>query len=313
MAGGASGDSPSYSPFTGLVYIFNLIVGTGALTLPAAFRDAGYGLSSGVIVMLAFMSYLTATFMIEAMAAANAMRHWRRVQQLKRHSGRVSDEFLRRSLRRHRPSASEQDEDEGGGEGDANYHQVAVQSSSGSDDEDELAVDVGAGDFESEPLIAAQQQIDGTAGRESNAAGDAGLAGDEGIVAVSIRSASSSSSTRGSSSRNMSAYYEITEVIEMGKMAGMFFNRTGRTLFYLCIAIYLYGDLAIYAAAVAKSLRDVACTYEPPNATRHFNISEHEKCWKESDEITRIDVYRFTLSTYLFIRTLANGIRSLTG
>ena len=30
-----------YSPITGLIYIFNLIVGTGALTLPAAFHDAG--------------------------------------------------------------------------------------------------------------------------------------------------------------------------------------------------------------------------------------------------------------------------------
>ena len=29
-------------------------------------------------------------------------------------------------------------------------------------------------------------------------------------------------------------------------------------LFYLCIATYLYGDLAIYAAAIPKSLRDVA-------------------------------------------------------
>ena len=54
----------------------------------------------------------------------------------------------------------------------------------------------------------------------------------------------------------MSAYYDITEVIEMGKMAGMFFNKTGRILFYVCIIIYLYGDLAIYGAAVAKSLRD---------------------------------------------------------
>ena len=53
-------------------------MGTGALTLPAAFRGAGWGLSSALIVMLSFMSYLTATFMIEAMAAANAMRHWRR-------------------------------------------------------------------------------------------------------------------------------------------------------------------------------------------------------------------------------------------
>ena len=36
-----NGEQPHYSPTTGLVYIFNLIVGTGALTLPAAFHDAG--------------------------------------------------------------------------------------------------------------------------------------------------------------------------------------------------------------------------------------------------------------------------------
>jgi hypothetical protein len=28
-------------------------------------------------------------------------------------------------------------------------------------------------------------------------------------------------------------------------------------LFYLCIIVYLFGDLAIYAAAVAKSMTDV--------------------------------------------------------
>ena len=31
----------------------------------------------------------------------------------------------------------------------------------------------------------------------------------------------------------------------------------GVNIFYVMIALYLYGDLAIYAAAVAKSLRDV--------------------------------------------------------
>ena len=74
-----------YSPIVGFVYVFNLIVGTGALTLPAAFKDAGYVLSTVIIIMLAFMSYLTATFMIEAMAAANALVHFRRLQRIKRH------------------------------------------------------------------------------------------------------------------------------------------------------------------------------------------------------------------------------------
>ena len=36
----------------------------------------------------------------------------------------------------------------------------------------------------------------------------------------------------------------------------MFFNRYGTISFFICIAIYLYGDLAIYGAAVGKSLRD---------------------------------------------------------
>ena len=65
--------------FPGLIYIFNLIVGTGALTLPAAFKDAGYLLSSIILILLAFMSFLTATFVIESMAAANALLAWRQV------------------------------------------------------------------------------------------------------------------------------------------------------------------------------------------------------------------------------------------
>ena len=54
-------------------------MGTGALTLPAAFKDAGYLLSSVILILLAFMSFLTATFVIESMAAANALLAWRQV------------------------------------------------------------------------------------------------------------------------------------------------------------------------------------------------------------------------------------------
>ncbi|KAJ8317924.1 hypothetical protein KUTeg_003015 [Tegillarca granosa] len=62
-----------YSKAAGLIYIFNLIVGTGALTMPKAFQSAGWILSLIVIVCLAFMSYLTVTFVTEAMALANAI------------------------------------------------------------------------------------------------------------------------------------------------------------------------------------------------------------------------------------------------
>lgn len=54
-----------------------------------------------------------------------------------------------------------------------------------------------------------------------------------------------------------SRYYMLDHKIELGEMARLFFNDTGRYLFFLCFAIYLYGDLSIYAAAVAKTMRDV--------------------------------------------------------
>ena len=47
--------------------------------MPAAFKDAGYLLSSVILILLAFMSFLTATFVIESMAAANALLAWRQV------------------------------------------------------------------------------------------------------------------------------------------------------------------------------------------------------------------------------------------
>ncbi|KAL1442606.1 hypothetical protein MTO96_030698 [Rhipicephalus appendiculatus] len=62
MAGDSADATDSISPLVGLVYIFNLIVGTGALTMPAAFKDAGWLLSLIIVVVLAFMSYLTTTF-----------------------------------------------------------------------------------------------------------------------------------------------------------------------------------------------------------------------------------------------------------
>ena len=108
-----------------------------------------------------------------------------------------------------------------------------------------------------------------------------------------IKHGTAATSSIGGNQQNYNTYYEINEIIEMGKMASLFFNRWGRTLFYLCITIYLYGDLAIYGAAVAKSLRDVACTFTPANTSRSAgNISDDAVCWKDSD-ITRIDAYRY--------------------
>lgn len=68
----------------GLIFVFNLIVGTGALTLPAVIAKAGWLLGMVFIILLAFISYMTVTFVIETMACANAVIHWRRLQFIKR-------------------------------------------------------------------------------------------------------------------------------------------------------------------------------------------------------------------------------------
>lgn len=52
-------------------------------------------------------------------------------------------------------------------------------------------------------------------------------------------------------------YYHLEEKLELGEMAALFFDRFGNLMFYACLCIYLYGDLSIYSAAVAKTLRDL--------------------------------------------------------
>lgn len=59
-------------------------MGTGALTLPAGFAKAGWLLSLVVISLLALISYMTVTFVVEALAAANAVKTWQNLQVQKR-------------------------------------------------------------------------------------------------------------------------------------------------------------------------------------------------------------------------------------
>ena len=57
---------------------------------------------------------------------------------------------------------------------------------------------------------------------------------------------------------------------------------------------------AIYGAAVAKSLRDVACTYTPANQSQSStNISEYDPCWSDDGNINRMDAYRIALAVFV--------------
>ncbi|XP_046406928.1 transmembrane protein 104 homolog isoform X2 [Ischnura elegans] len=183
-----------YSKWMGLAYIFNLIVGTGALTLPAAFGKAGWILAAVVIVVLAFISYVTVTFVVEAMASTNAILQRKRLQE-------------------------------------------RANSIQATDDQ------------HSDQLL---HQCD------------------------------------------------ITEQVEMGQMASVLLNRVGQILFYLCIIVYLYGDLAIYCSAVAQSVADVTCSYLPPENPCNSTLPEDILCW-EGSKFSRKDAYRIYLGVFIML------------
>ncbi|XP_001602275.1 transmembrane protein 104 homolog isoform X1 [Nasonia vitripennis] len=217
-----------YSTWVGLVYVFNLIVGTGALALPAVFSRAGWLLGSGVVLILAFISFITVTFVIEAIASANAIMTWRKIQQRKR-VGLIQDSAF------------------------------------------------------TGPELEAMQAI-----------GESGLSNSDSEDTPLVTPAPRSPERAGSTYR----YYVITEKIEMGEMASIFFSKMGVTLFYICLAVYLYGDLSIYGTAIAKSVTDVACTYLPVNYTCNETIPDSELCW-QSYGLNRMDAYRLFLTLFV--------------
>ena len=63
-----------YSLAIGMVYCFNLMMGAGLLALPKVFAQEGWILGLGGVAVLAFMSYTTVTFIIEAQSVHNALK-----------------------------------------------------------------------------------------------------------------------------------------------------------------------------------------------------------------------------------------------
>ncbi|CAI5515337.1 unnamed protein product [Closterium sp. Naga37s-1] len=80
MAGGHHDDGSTYSPRIAFIYVFNLIVGTGALALPSVLTTGGWVLGTLFLLLVAFTSFVGVTFMIESMAAANALSTIRHAQ-----------------------------------------------------------------------------------------------------------------------------------------------------------------------------------------------------------------------------------------
>lgn len=241
-----------------MIYLFNLIVGTGALTLPSAFADCGWLVSTIVITLICFTSYMTATFIIECMSIANAL-----TKVSKRRL--VKTDFM-----------ADIDVDDGS-------RQMVTGFLN-----------------ENDPLLEedAAQRL-----QESQ----------------TIAPRNSSQQTE-DERRDL---FELTQVIECGRLAKLFFNRKGATFFYVCLCIYLYGDITIYSVAISKSIRDVICaqpcqenaTYaliQQPSTTNlpsrtifDFLADKQEAaCWPDSSgsqsQYTRNFIYRASVFAVLF-------------
>ena len=65
----------------GTIFLFNLLVGVGILALPSAIAKAGVIAGVLCLVTVSFMAFMSATFMIEVLATANA---WRRTKSITR-------------------------------------------------------------------------------------------------------------------------------------------------------------------------------------------------------------------------------------
>lgn len=156
----------------GFVFLFNLIVGTGALTMPKAFSSAGWSLSLVVVVLLCFMSFVTVTFVIESMSIANYYVKTKRLSMLQSPDSESSTDL------------------------DVDQDDVTSETSS---------------------LLPSDGQDPGSRLK----------------------------------------LYDITHRVELGTMARGFLPRIAVQFFYTAIAVYLYGDLVIYSAAISKSLRDI--------------------------------------------------------
>ncbi|KAK9505655.1 hypothetical protein O3M35_009656 [Rhynocoris fuscipes] len=205
-----------YSSYTALLYIFNLIVGTGALTLPFAFKEAGWVFSSIFIIFLALVSYITATFVIESMSISNAILQWIKVERMKRISRYIQ-------MAAEAPISVSTDEED---QSDPNEDSLMLPSAY-------------LQNFPSEPQ----------------------------------------------------KFFTLDIKVEMSEMATILYNKIGKYVFYICLCLYLYGDLTIYSAAIAKTIVNTSCT-TPTNTT------DDHLCW-ESYNFTKRRMYKMYLGLFL--------------
>jgi len=204
--------------------------------LPSAFALAGWGLGTGLLVLLAIFSYITASFVVESMAACNGIKN---IEQ------------------------------------SVNSHKIDKDMTE-QEDEDRRPPN-----FFEEP-----EDHDSAYLVKNDLTGQVNV--------------TSYGTTEGLTTNTPPC--NLDRQLELAEMADMLFNNVGRLAFSLCMVAYLYGDLAIYCTAVAKSLRDVTCshTISSSNVTNNSTIKLSDPCW-DNVTLTRSDAYRIYVALFLVL------------
>eukprot|EP00927_Polykrikos_kofoidii_P022723 TRINITY_DN21132_c0_g2_i1.p1 TRINITY_DN21132_c0_g2~~TRINITY_DN21132_c0_g2_i1.p1 ORF type:complete len:500 (+),score=55.46 TRINITY_DN21132_c0_g2_i1:92-1501(+) len=73
-AGNTKPADSTYSSLVCSIFMLNMVLGTGPMTLPYAFNQAGFVLSMIFLALLMFLSFITTTFVVESLATANSIQ-----------------------------------------------------------------------------------------------------------------------------------------------------------------------------------------------------------------------------------------------
>ncbi|RNA19958.1 transmembrane protein -like [Brachionus plicatilis] len=276
---GLSDLQPSqYGLSMGFIFIFNLIVGSGALTLPKAFGNSGIFLSLILLIFLNLMSFITATFMFEAMSIMNAIKNFRKFTESLGCSNPIYETETRNPK-------------QGDNSGPVPINESLNETAS-----------------EDRPLLAQTTPIQYN-NRRILSNFFLGYAFDvQNDVIYKLDTSENFDSTAylersmledaENEQKEVDNLFAIRKKYEMAEMASVFFSKTGQFFFYIAMILYLYGDLAIYDAAVPKSLRDTTCTYRPDNNNQ--TLTEDDLCWSSLPSINRMNAYRLYVLLFNF-------------
>ncbi|VDM51073.1 unnamed protein product [Toxocara canis] len=97
------------------------------------------------------------------------------------------------------------------------------------------------------------------------------------------------------SEKQISEAYAITKRVEVSTMAGLFMGKYGVLCLNSVVTVYLFGDLAVYTAAVPKSIMNVIC--QSVNASTEHGAKACYDGWPVW--LQRITVYRLAICAFV--------------